>query len=752
MSDKDFKLAYNAAQLRVRVEFAARALASLPSFPNDLVAKACARLEVERSKGVVHAVADLGQQFAALWQSLRSMSLQDIPDVRLSVIVAAGIPPLSGVKVVPSRQAGAACVLTIDAPVDQVKSWQFDWLYAFVRRECENLKVAAVPHAAQIAGALLRAMAGEKVSGMVIGVGPSAQSLRAAGKPYALTVNKQRQEITLVVADAKYLSQRGAVEGLVNMCASTVKKLSTPDLEFRFLRGELIERLRMASVGPERFGVALPLVILVGVANTSAKVVPASYPGKGKLQVVIAPDNMAASIDKFDPAWYASEEFAVTGQWIDQELTRLGIHGGRQDNLMLAIEDAIKNKQDLSGMPVVAGDPGQGGLSPYLYKAYKEGIKVTNPDDVLDMREMQQRTLVKTGQMIAEVRFKQVAIPGKDIFGKATPPPPDAVLEVAIGEGVEARGTQYYATIDGIPVVDPESITLSKVFVHKGDVNLRSGNIRFDGNVEITGAIDSGATVEVSGDLIVGGTIRDAFVKVGGDLEARMGIVTGETGRVHVRNNVLADFIENSTVVCGGNMRVKKVLLNSRVVVGGELQASKKNGIVAGGLISVRNFLSTGKLGFPKGGVTTVNVGVDWKIELKIRIRTARLERVTKVNEDDRQTLRELSRRKDNQLAEKHREKMEELKQRITKGRLLVEKLTKALEDARAKLTYDPDAKIFVAETLYANCKLTVGGSPVLVTQDVVAVKVISKKIRGSHILALEDEPAASAAPLPKAG
>lgn len=738
--------------MRARVEFSARVLAAAAQFPQELVDKSMQKMEAEKKKGDLHAFVDLTKNLETLWRVLRGMSEKDIPDIRISVTLAAGIPPMSGLRVVANRQQGAVCVLSIEATAEQVKTWHVDWVYWYIKRECDKLRLNALPHHGQVASALLRAMGGEKIQNLAIAAAPSPQELRAAGKPYALTVNKPRREVMLIVADAKYLSQRGMLDGLVNNCAASIKKLSTPEQEYRFLRGELIERLRVAASGPERFGIGLPLVILVGVADNTAPVVPASYPGRDKLQITVDPQSLEAKITNFDLGWYVASDFTPNTQWFDLELARLGVVFGRQDVFTLTIEDAFKNKQDLNGLTVAAGNSGIGSLNPYLHRTYKDNAPAAGGDGVLDIREMQQKTLVKAGQMIAEVRYKQPAVPGKDVFGKPLPPPPNVEFEVTVGEGVEKRENgQFFATVDGIPTIESSAISLSKVFVHQGDVNLRSGNIRFDGNVEITGSIDSGATVDVSGNLVVGGTIRDAFVKVGGDLEARMGIVTGEGGRVHVRNQVVADFVENSNLVCGGDLRIKKVLLNSRVVVGGALHANENGGIVAGGLISCRQFLRTGKLGFPKGATTQVNVGVDWKVELSIRIRAARLEHVVKAVDDDRQSLRELSRRKENQLVQKHRDKMENLKARITKGRVLVEKLGKHLEAARAKLTYDPEAQIFVIDTLYTNCKLTVGGTPVPVTQDVVAVKIISKKVRGTHILALEEEKPSGENPPPPA-
>ena len=744
MSSGSLKLSYNAAQFRVRVECSARELASHPTFPKDTIARAIAKLQSEKEKNSIAHIFDLSKSLEALWQNLHAAKPETLSDQILSFTVAWGVPRLSGLKITVPKKPQVSCVITIDAPAAVAKTWHAEWIFHLAKRDCEKAGLNIVPHFAHIHGALTRVQFGMKVQNTVIGIAPVAAEMRASGKGHAIAINKQRQEMTLVVSDAKYLQQAGAVSGLINQCAGAYAKVAADDPEYQILKQDLQERLRLASIGIERFGIGLPLVLLVGWSpkQANAVVVPANYPGKGKLNLEINPEQMEAKITGFDMAWYENTDFSPSKEWLQFELEAAPITFGKTEALKKLVDEAIAQKKDLNGMVVAQGDPGHGSQGPFLHKSFMDVNKLQGSDGaVLDIREMQQRTLVKVDQLVAQIKFKTPAVIGKNLMGKDLARLEDEVLQVSLGEGIEEREPgKYFATVDGIPQVDESSVAISRVFVHKGDVNLRTGNIRFDGNVEVTGSIDSGATVEVTGNLTVTGTIRDAYVKVGGDLEARMGIVTGDVGKVHVLNHVVADFMENSTLVCGGNLTVKKVILNSRIVAGGTITLDQKSGILAGGSVSSRGSIITGKLGFPKGATTELNIGVDWRAELRLRIRKSRLEKVEKAHESDRQQLRELSRRKDTQLAAKHKEMMESLKNRITKGRLILEKVRKHVEQAQAALTYDNTSTVTVGDVLFSNCSILIGGDKIPVMQDVAAVKVQAKKVKGSHIVALQED------------
>jgi uncharacterized protein (DUF342 family) len=222
-------------------------------------------------------------------------------------------------------------------------------------------------------------------------------------------------------------------------------------------------------------------------------------------------------------------------------------------------------------------------------------------------------------------------------------------------------------------------------------------------------------------------------------VEVHGGVVTGPNSYVKVRGNFSAEFIENSRVTCSGDVRVKKAILNSEIIAGEGVDVTNSDGIVAGGSISARHTLKTANLGFKRGAATEVNVGVDFRIDLRIRSYSGRLQKVTAKLNEDRQALRELVSKKKEQMTARHEEMKARLQKRLVKARVLIEKIEAALATARGLLVYDQNSRIIVAGSLAQNCKVTCGGNTVAITHEVAGVAITPKRRRGSFIIAIED-------------
>ena len=336
------------------------------------------------------------------------------------------------------------------------------------------------------------------------------------------------------------------------------------------------------------------------------------------------------------------------------------------------------------------------------------------------------------------MRFEIEEVVGSDIYGNKVQPEGEEVLEISLGEGIEMREPgKYYAVIEGMPRIEKGMISVMDVLQIKGDVDLKSGNVRFDGAAEIHGAIDMGAVVEVTGDLIVHGTIRGGLVTVGGNLDAKAGIITGEAGSVTVRGEIIAGFIENSNVRCSSDITVKKVLLNSRIFSGGEIKVPKKKGVIAGGFITSRYNITTGKLGFPQGAITEVHTGVDFRIMFRVEKLRNRLARLSGETDELRGSLRELTRKKSK--TKQHVEAIEEYQKRLQRLRAITDRIKELLRESESSVEYDKDAEVIVYQSVYPNCRIEAGGSVVPVLMEVAEVAISARKVGGSNIRPIKE-------------
>jgi uncharacterized protein (DUF342 family) len=745
LADSGIKISYVAATFRVKVEFTRKAALSATKPPSDLMQKAKAKIEAVQREGSIGFFLTYPERLERIWTAMRDASSEP-EDLSVNVTLAAGAPDISGIQVAAADNPKVHHILTIDAPASEVANWRFEWFKLCVARRTRELGIQGPANPAQLQAALIKAAAGEKILALPVSPVSVATSGEDAAKQFSVVANKGRGEIAIVVRDVKPLRERVHVENIFNVINAAAQKMEqATGRSFVVHRKEFLQGIKNAISGPEIIGIDMPMMLLAASTVGAVKELPkpANHPGAHKISVSVSPDKKEAVVTGFSKIYYDDPSFQVNLDWLNLELDRLGIKAGRDGDLMKAAADLMARRESIDGVQVARGVDGIAAKGPFLFAAYKEA-KVSpsgeSGDAKVDIREMQQRNIVRSGHVVAEIRWHHSAKPGINVFGQEIPPPPDEALDVKVGEGIEVRGkTKFYALADGSPLIEGNSVSLSKAFIHNGDVNLRSGNVRFDGPVEIKGSVDTGAVVDVKGQLIIHGSVRGGFIRSADSIEIKGGVITGPTGKVTARFDIMADFIENSRIVCGGELKVRKAVLNSDVIAGKAIITTDAEGIVAGGSLSCKEFIRTGNLGFMRGAVTEVNVGVDYRIELSIKIRSGRIAKLVKKQNDDRQALREIVAKKREQMTARHEEMKVKLQKGLQKIRITIEKSEAHLEKANANLKYDPNARIFVANLLASNCKITCGGQFVAVANDVAGVGITPRRRRGSFINPIED-------------
>ncbi|MCB9229015.1 MAG: DUF342 domain-containing protein [Deltaproteobacteria bacterium] len=749
------RLSYLPGPFRIKAQVTRSEIRKMTPFAesiDEIVARAQKKMSSVRQNQEIDAFSVYKSRFSEFCELC--LEKEELPlHEALNFVLAEGSPALSGVELQPGDSEKSLALLTIDAPASEVRVWRPEWLQFSIGHKLKSLGIAGKCNSAQIYGAWIKAAHGETVEDLSLCPAPGLQSSEGtAQKPYTITANKNRKEVILVIRNLLQLVEQTGIPKIIEMIGEATDKVAEQFGEhYQILQKNISQEVQQALNGPERIGMDLPMTILAASGWSGAGgLLPdrpsaskvAHYSGAGKLHIVVSPDGMKALVANFPEDFYQTADFSLNDTWLKNEIARYGISSEASAPYLKDLSEAIRHKESLNDMIVAIGMESVGGRKPYLHTSFEEGsdIESNHTNEVVNIRNVQKKNFAKAGQLIASVRYQNPPKAGKNVYGELLEASRHEEFHVETGEGVEERRPgRFYALFDGVPSVHNNSLSLTKTMVHKGDVNLRSGNITFDGPVEVLGSIDSGAYVHVSGNLTVRGSVRNAFVRCGGDLEVSHGIVTGRKGLIHANGHVRAEFIENSTLQCGGSLLVKKAILNSNIIAGGKITLlDKKQSVIAGGMVSCRENIYTANLGFKNGNVTQINAGVDWQTELSVRIRSHRIEKVQEVHIKDRQALREITSKKQSQMTEKHVQRKKFYQERLVKGRKLLEHMERHLEHARSQLVYDQDVKIFVAETLFANVDLHVGGSPVQISEDNAGVAILGKRRRGSKIMPIE--------------
>lgn len=147
-------------------------------------------------------------------------------------------------------------------------------------------------------------------------------------------------------------------------------------------------------------------------------------------------------------------------------------------------------------------------------------------------------------------------------------------------------------------------------------VDLDSGNIDFDGSIEIKGDVLAGMRVQVSGNIVIGGTVEGAHLVAGGDIQVRGGIIAGTT--VQAEGQVACKFTENAHITAGTVISVDDMAMQSQLYALNQVLVGVKStqrGRLVGGTTRAAILVRAPQIGSDMSGVTAVQVGVNPRLD-----------------------------------------------------------------------------------------------------------------------------------------
>lgn len=216
----------------------------------------------------------------------------------------------------------------------------------------------------------------------------------------------------------------------------------------------------------------------------------------------------------------------VTREELQQELLRQNIVYGVDYE---ALEEVCRRVE--AGEVVIARgrppSPPQDPWIEYFFDLRETSRREVGEDERVDYRELVVRSSVQPGDLLAEWHPGKPGEAGVTVTGQPIPPrpPKEQVLVAGRGTALREDGRRCVAAAEGRPVVarrGPKVIVeVVPVLVHQGDVNLASGNLKFKGNIVISGNVTETMTVVATRDVEVNGDVTQAIVRAGGSILVR---------------------------------------------------------------------------------------------------------------------------------------------------------------------------------------------------------------------------------------
>ncbi|MBI2601471.1 MAG: DUF342 domain-containing protein [Deltaproteobacteria bacterium] len=739
MAKTEIKLSYVRSQLQIRCEFTKTQCIEERNPPSDIINRVRKKVQEEVSLGYAAFFKIYDVQFQKVWTAF-AMS-DDAATSTINLVLAEGSPHLKGVKIkaVGSDKKYLAYLSIVSIPSTALE-WPLSFLYSAVDNFLAEQREKRPVNRALVHYAWVEACLGKRVDRL----GLEALTVKTNDhENFTFARHPDTKAIFAYILNRECIIKTVDREEFYQKAKEYVfQKSKETNLNYQMLFADLVKSMRAASLGMERLGIGLPFPLLIAMpveeipAYLGEKLIfqAADEPLKKPVQAIkkvktelhfeFAEDNMEAKIVDFSLDLY--DKHKIDTDWIQREFEKAGIVYGTTNEHLMAIEQKIADQESLDGIVVAVGKTPKMPGEPFLKLVFK--FQPKSESGAINFREAT-KSYVRKGQLIAQIDYKVQGQNGISVLGEQVSPQKGETMEVTIGPGVrEEKGQKFFAEADGIPIVSKNNISLQQQFIHEGDISLKTGDVKFTGDVIINGSILSGSTLEVKGNVQVTGGIYGARIFIHGNLSVANGISSMVYG--HVTGKIVAKFIENSKFICLDEVTVTDNILNCEAYVKHTIMVQGgEKATIAGGTITCEGKIVCKNLGTKSGARTVIKIGSDLMASFRLTTLLARTERFQKTLNADKANLKELTSR--SQLSDSHQKRKKELKDRVLRFEEILMKMNNTLKKTRDNFFYNKGAILEVHNTLHSNCEIRACDKPVPVKEEVKNVRAFFNGSQG---------------------
>ncbi len=440
----------------------------------------------------------------------------------------------------------------------------------------------------------------------------------------------------------------------------------------------------------------------------------------GEFIIKVADDKMSARLT-LTPAYGGAP---VTFEQIRQSLKEKGIVSGLITSTEL---EAILKEGVATDYLIAQGRPAIQGLDAQFHSLIPE-IQERRPQineyGIADFRDLGKLILVKEGDPLMRRTLPTEGKKGENILGQVltpkasqnTPFTPDlkgAMLDPDDNELLRA-------TIIGQPILFPTGVMVSPT-ITVPQVNISTGNLSFDGTINILGDVMDGMKVYALEDIFIGGTVEAAEIEAGGNISIKGGIIgnsvpggnsaTSMGGRLSCKGSVTARFAKYVSIDAGTSIIIEEYSMNNHLTAINQILVGKpggKKGLLSGGTASAMMLVQATSAGSAAGTKTFIQAGVNPHTQEQLNGLESAIEENEKKLEDMNKIIAfvENNPEKDkNGLLDKARRTLDKLTVEIAQ-------LQADRESLLSEMSFAEYAKVVVDQTIFNGVEVWIGNQP----------------------------------------
>ncbi|PKR78646.1 hypothetical protein CEY16_02500 [Halalkalibacillus sediminis] len=333
--------------------------------------------------------------------------------------------------------------------------------------------------------------------------------------------------------------------------------------------------------------------------------------------VVISKDKLECTIDVHTSKFLEAEvddTLDELKQNIDREkfiafLNEHEIIFGIKDEV---VDDVIEKLHEGDYPKVIAeGVLPQSGLDGDIEYHVNLNTKVTiKEDEQIDFKEMMKIPTVEPGDRLVSFIAPTKGEDGTNIHNEPIPAKPGKVVSLKAGENtkLDNDSSTIYSTNSGQVSLTEKKILVLPIYEVNDSLDMKIGNIDFNGSIVIKGDVPNGFNLKARGDITIYGLVEAANLEAGSSIFIREGVSAQGKGFIKAGVDIQVGNINQGNVEAGRNLMVENSILHSEViareivycqrgnVIGGSTSAGKRvQGKDVGNRMNTKTFIYLGE-------------------------------------------------------------------------------------------------------------------------------------------------------------
>ncbi len=242
-----------------------------------------------------------------------------------------------------------------------------------------------------------------------------------------------------------------------------------------------------------------------------------------------------------------------------------------------------------------------------LVKLDRNSAPLLMADGNVDFRNLDNITHVQEGQVLARRIPPKAGIPGTDIYGQPIPADSGEDLTLPIGKNTVGRNdhTELVSTADGYLYAEENLFCVGKLYLVQGDLNYKTGNIRYKGDVFIRGSVQADFLVEADGDITVEGSVEAATLKASGNITIKAGVFGKGKALVQAGGDIMINQGQDATFIAGKSFKFSNIISDS-VIEATSIKSFSMSAVMQGCRARVTELVSVAQIGSQSSNPTEV--------------------------------------------------------------------------------------------------------------------------------------------------